>query len=93
MIVWKSEAVRPSPATIAVLPFEDLSENKENASFADGVQDDILTKLAKIAALRVISRTSVMQYRAVRNVPEIGNALQFHTYWREVSAGARAGSI
>ena len=76
VIVWKSGAVRPLPAAIAVLPFEDLSENKESASFADGVQDDILTKLAKIAALRVISRTSVMQYRAARNVPEIGNALR-----------------
>ena len=63
VIVWKSGLFVHSPATIAVLPFENLSENKENASFADGVQDDILTKLAKIAALRVISRTSVMQYR------------------------------
>src|SRR6266568_4642206 len=63
-ILWKSELIRQPVATgIAVLPFENLSEQKENAAFADGVQDDILTKLAKIADLKVISRTSVMQYR------------------------------
>jgi serine/threonine protein kinase/tetratricopeptide (TPR) repeat protein len=74
--VWKSEFV-PSPATgIAVLPFENLSEDKENAFFADGVQDDILTKLAKIADLKVISRTSVMEYRGKRNMREIGKALR-----------------
>src|SRR5262249_37492325 len=59
--VWKSEFLRPPARTgIAVLPFENLSEGKEHAVFADGVQDDILTKLAKIADLKVISRTSVM---------------------------------
>src|SRR6266576_5312363 len=68
-IVWKSELIRgPVTAGIAVLPFENLSEQKENAAFADGVQDDILTKLAKIADLKVISRTSVMDYRGKRNV-------------------------
>ena len=51
------------------------SEDKENAFFADGVQDDILTKLAKIRDLKVISRTSVMQYRGERNMREIGAAL------------------
>ncbi len=63
--------------SIAVLPFENLSANQENAFFADGVQDEILTDLAKIADLRVISRTSVVQYRsnAVRNLREIGKAL------------------
>ncbi len=61
---------------IAVLPFENLSNDKEDASFADGVQDDLLTKLAKIAALKVISRTSVMGYRGKQNTREIGNALQ-----------------
>src|SRR5881275_1266677 len=50
--------------SIAVLPFENLSANQENAFFADGVQDEILTDLAKIADLRVISRTSVMQYKS-----------------------------
>ncbi len=63
-------------AGIAVLPFENLSEQKENAAFSDGVQDDILTKLAKIADLKVISRTSVMDYRGKRNVRQIGNELR-----------------
>jgi TolB-like protein/Tfp pilus assembly protein PilF len=61
--------------SIAVLPFEDLSENKEHAFFADGVQDDVLTKLAKVADLKVISRTSVMQYRGKQNLREIGRVL------------------
>ncbi len=64
------------PTGIAVLPFENLSASKENAYFADGVQDDILTKLAKIAGLKVISRTSVMQYRGARNTRQIGEALR-----------------
>jgi len=59
-----------------VLPFENLNEQKENASFVDGVQDDILTKLAKIADLKVISRTSVMDYRGKRNMRQIGNELR-----------------
>jgi serine/threonine protein kinase/TolB-like protein/Tfp pilus assembly protein PilF len=76
-IVWKSEFRHPSVTTgIAVLPFEDLSEQKENAAFADGVHDDILTRLAKIADLKVISRTSVMDYRGKRNVRQIGNDLR-----------------
>ena len=63
--------------SIAVLPFENLSEEKENAFFTDGVQDEILTNLAKIADLKVISRTSVMQYKsgAPRNLREIGQQL------------------
>ncbi len=63
--------------SIAVLPFENLSDDKSNAYFADGVQDEILTDLAKIADLKVISRTSVMQYRnaAARNLREIGQQL------------------
>ena len=63
--------------SIAVLPFENLSDNKENAYFADGVQDEILTNLAKIADLKVISRTSVMQYKTdtARNTREIGKQL------------------
>jgi serine/threonine-protein kinase len=63
--------------SIAVLPFENLSANQENAFFADGVQDEILTNLAKIADLKVISRTSVMQYRSnlARNLREIGKQL------------------
>jgi serine/threonine protein kinase/Tfp pilus assembly protein PilF len=61
--------------SIAILPFENLSSDREDAYFADGVQDDILTKLAKIRDLKVISRTSVMQYRGKPNVREIGATL------------------
>jgi TolB-like protein/Tfp pilus assembly protein PilF len=63
--------------SIAVLPFENLSEEKQNEYFADGVQDEILTDLAKIADLKVISRTSVMQYKSgvARNLREIGQQL------------------
>jgi TolB-like protein/class 3 adenylate cyclase/Flp pilus assembly protein TadD len=63
--------------SIAVLPFENLSRDPDNAFFADGVQDEILTNLAKIADLKVISRTSVMQYKTggARNLREIGQAL------------------
>src|SRR6478672_10079128 len=63
--------------SIAVLPFQSLSDEKENAYFADGIQDDILTNLSKIGDLKVISRMSVMSYRgdAVRNAREIGKAL------------------
>jgi serine/threonine-protein kinase len=76
VIIWKSDVFRrPPTAGIAVLPFENLSNDKEDASFADGVQDDLLTKLAKIASLKVISRTSVMGYRGKQNTREIGDAL------------------
>ena len=63
--------------SIAVLPFENLSDDKQNAFFADGVQDEVLTNLAKVADLKVISRTSVAQYKAAaaRNLPAIGQAL------------------
>src|SRR5881398_2593170 len=63
--------------SIAVLPFENLSDEKQNAYFADGVQDEILTDLAKIADLKVISRTSVMQYKSgvARNLRKIGEEL------------------
>src|SRR5213082_403722 len=62
--------------SIAVLPFENLSDDKENAYFGDGIQDDLLTNLAKIGDLKVISRTSVMPYRGkASNLREIGKAL------------------
>jgi serine/threonine protein kinase/tetratricopeptide (TPR) repeat protein len=63
--------------SIAVLPFENLSRDPDNAFFADGVQDEILTDLARIAELKVIGRTSVMQYKAgvARNVRKIGQQL------------------
>src|SRR6266508_2675520 len=75
-IISKSELIRhPLTTGIAVLPFENLSDEKEHAFFADGVQDDILIKLAKIADPKVISRTSVMQFRGKQDVRQIGNAL------------------
>src|SRR5438046_23398 len=63
--------------SIAVLPFENLSDEKENAYFADGVQDEILTGLARVADLKVISRTSVMQYKSgvMRNLREVAKEL------------------
>ncbi|PYL84680.1 MAG: hypothetical protein DMF17_10640 [Verrucomicrobia bacterium] len=63
--------------SIAVLPFENLSDDKQNAYFADGVQDEILTNLARVADLKVISRTSVMQYKsgAQRNLRDIAKTL------------------
>ena len=62
--------------SIAVLPFENLSDDKENTYFADGIQDDVLTNLSKVGDLKVISRTSVMPYRGkASNVREIGKAL------------------
>ena len=66
-----------SAKSIAVLPFENLSADQANAFFADGVQDEILTDLAKIADLKVISRTSVMQYKtaAKHNLREIAQQL------------------
>jgi TolB-like protein len=70
-------SARKIDKSIAVLPFENLSDEKENAYFADGIQDDILTNLSKIGDLKVISRMSVMSYRGdgVRNAREIGKAL------------------
>jgi TolB-like protein len=70
-----STALTAPEKSIAVLPFENLSTNNEDTFFADGVQDDILTKLAKVRDLKVISRTSVMQYRGKPNMREIGAAL------------------
>ena len=76
-IVWKREFPRqPVTTGIAVLPFENLSGQKETGAFVDDVQDDILTKLAKIADLKVISRTSVMNYRSKQNMRQIGDELR-----------------
>jgi TolB-like protein/Tfp pilus assembly protein PilF len=70
------QALNVPEKSIAVLPFENLSPDPENIFFADGVQDEILTNLAKIADLKVTSRSSVMQYRApTRNLREIAGAL------------------
>jgi TolB-like protein/Flp pilus assembly protein TadD len=70
-------SARKVEKSIAVLPFQNLSDEKDNAYFADGVQDDILTNLSKIGDLKVISRVSVMSYRGdgLRNAREIGKAL------------------
>jgi TolB-like protein/class 3 adenylate cyclase len=79
-VLWQRvhrNSAAPAEKSIAVLPFANLSDEKQNAYFADGVQDEILTNLAKIADLKVISRTSVMQYKtdAKRNLREIGQQL------------------
>jgi len=73
-----SRSASPAPdKSIAVLPFENLSSDKENAYFADGIQDELLSNLAKIKDLKVISRTSVMQYKTgiTRNLREIAQQL------------------
>jgi TolB-like protein/Tfp pilus assembly protein PilF len=74
----QSGSVELPTKSIAVLPFENFSEDKAFAFFADGMHDEILNDLAKIADLKVISRTSVMQYKntATRNLPEIAQALK-----------------
>jgi TolB-like protein/Flp pilus assembly protein TadD len=75
--LWPRASARKIDKSIAVLPFQNLSDEKENAYFADGMQDDILTNLSKIGDLKVISRMSVMSYRGegMRNAREIGKAL------------------
>jgi TolB-like protein/tRNA A-37 threonylcarbamoyl transferase component Bud32 len=67
----------PPEKSIAVLPFENLSNDKQGSYFADGIQDEILTSLARVADLKVISRTSVMQYKSgvARNLREVGQQL------------------
>src|SRR5437773_1400623 len=75
--VWKSELIyRPSAKGIAVLPFENLSLDPDNAYLADGIQEEIMTRLASIADLKVISRTSTQQYQSKpRNLSEIAKQL------------------
>src|SRR5438093_6493282 len=74
---WAASNVAPPEKSIAVLPFSNLSKEQENAFFAGGVQDEILTNLAKVADLKVISRTSVMKYRSdlERNLRDIAKTL------------------
>jgi serine/threonine protein kinase/Tfp pilus assembly protein PilF len=76
-IVWKSEFIsHPVTNGVAVLPFENLSGDPGNAYFADGIQEEILTRLASIAALKVISRTSTQPYQSKpRNLREIARQL------------------
>jgi serine/threonine protein kinase len=84
VMIWRTESERSVPSnaappekSIAVLPFSNLSKEQENAFFADGVQDEILSYLAKVADLKVISRTSVMPYKSgmARNLRQIGQQL------------------
>jgi serine/threonine protein kinase/tetratricopeptide (TPR) repeat protein len=84
LLLWRQQthvaanAATPLKKSIAVLPLENLSADQENAFFADGIQDDILTSLAKISDLKVISRTSVSQYRgvgAMRNLRDVAREL------------------
>src|SRR5213076_2104314 len=74
---WAASNVAPPEKSIAVLPFSNLSKEQENAFFAGGVQDEILTDLAKVADLKVISRTSVMKYKSdlERNLRDIAKTL------------------
>src|SRR5207237_7695934 len=72
----RAHAPAPEERSIAVLPFENLSSDKDNAFFANGIQDEILTRLAKIGALKVISRTSTRQYESnPGNLAEIAKQL------------------
>jgi len=76
--IWQNDLISgPAAKSVAVLPFENLSHDPDNAYFADGVQDEILTDLARIADLKVISRTSVMQYKSgvARDLHQIGHQL------------------
>jgi len=93
VMIWNGEmASPPAPSGIAVLPFESLSPDKENAFFADGVYDGVSTKLAKVANLKVISHNSVAKYRGARNTQEIGRALNV-AYVLEGSVRREAGRI
>ncbi len=78
-VLWRGSWDKKAPVSqksIAVLPFDNRSEEKTNAYFADGIQDEILTRLSKIADLKVISRTSTQHYKgAPRNLPEIARQL------------------
>jgi TolB-like protein/tRNA A-37 threonylcarbamoyl transferase component Bud32/Tfp pilus assembly protein PilF len=92
-LIWKGESVRPPAASgIAVLPFENLSPEDESAFFADRVQDGILTKLARVADLKVISRTSVLPYRGARSTQQIARALNV-SHVLEGSVRRSAGKI
>jgi eukaryotic-like serine/threonine-protein kinase len=93
VMIWNGEMAGPPAASgVAVLPFESLSADKENAFFADGVYDGVSTKLAKVANLKVISHNSVAKYRGARNTQEIGRALNV-AYVLEGSVRREAGRI
>jgi len=93
VMIWNGEMASPPAASgIAVLPFESLSSDKDNAFFAGGVYDGVSTKLAKVANLKVISHNSVAKYRGARNTQEIGRALNV-AYVLEGSVRREAGRI
>jgi len=76
VLVWNHKSAVPIPKSIAVLPFENLSGDPDNAYFAEGIQEEILTRLAGIADLKVISRTSAQRYQSKpRNLTEIAKQL------------------
>jgi serine/threonine-protein kinase len=92
-MIWKGEfATPPAASGIAVLPFENLSVDDENTFFADSVQDGILTKLARVADLKVISRASVLPYRGARSTQQIAHALNV-SHVLEGSVRREAGRI
>ena len=91
----RAQNVNLPEKSIAVLPFTNLSKEEENAFFADGMQDEVLTNLAKIADLKVISRTSVQQYRSgiSRNIREIAaGAWRCAHFGRQCAARRKQGS-
>ncbi len=93
VMIWKGEmATSPVSSGIAVLPFESLSPDNENAFFAEGVYEGVSTKLAKLSDLKVISHNSVARYRGVHNTQEIGRALNV-AYVLEGSVRRNAGRI
>ena len=93
IMTWESELLRRQEnIAIAVLPFENLSQTKESAFFADAIQDGILTKLGRVTDLRVLSRTSVMAYHGARNARQIGRALNV-SYLLKGSVRWEAGRI
>ncbi len=93
VMIWKGEMASPPAASgIAVLPFESLSPDNENAFFADGVYEGVSTKLAKLSDLKVISHNSVARYRGAHNMQEIGRALDV-AYVLEGSVRRNAGRI
>lgn len=77
-LIGRGASINRGEKSVAVLPFENLSEETENAFFADGIQDDVLTSLGKIRELKVISRSSVVQYKAgvARDLRAIGRQLE-----------------
>ncbi len=93
VMIWKGEMASPPVSSgIAVLPFESLSPDNENAFFAEGVYEGVSTKLAKLSDLKVISHNSVARYRGVHNTQEIGRALNV-AYVLEGSVRRNAGRI